>query len=223
MAGSGFDRVARIYRWGEQLTFGPLLMRCRTAFLDTLSGMQHVLVLGDGDGRFTATALARYPKLHVTAVDSSPAMLQLLSKACREKQVEDRLTTVLADARSFVPESTVDAICAHFFLDCLSTADTERLARNLAPFSSRWIISDFDIPKGVWRVPASLLVRSLYLAFRVMTGLSTQQLPDWRKALFSAGFCPNETRRFLKGILVAESWRHSEGPSAASEESDSRT
>src|SRR6185437_1080687 len=54
-----FDRLARVYRWMEWLSFGPYLSRCRRAFLPQLRDARRALVLGDGDGRFTAALLRR--------------------------------------------------------------------------------------------------------------------------------------------------------------------
>ena len=44
-----------------------MLERCRFRFLSQCSQARHVLVLGDGDGRFTAHLLAANPTLQVDA------------------------------------------------------------------------------------------------------------------------------------------------------------
>ena len=58
---ANFDRLARIYRWMELVTFGPLLGRCRYRFLEQLCNCRTALLLGDGDGRFAARLLAANP------------------------------------------------------------------------------------------------------------------------------------------------------------------
>ncbi len=105
---SGFDRLARAYRWLEYLSFGHALERCRFAQLGAPSGpadpalpaarYRHALVLGDGDGRFTARLLAGNREIMVVAVDSSPAMLALLAARVRRAGDEDRLLCLCADA-----------------------------------------------------------------------------------------------------------------------------
>ena len=62
-----FDRLARLYRWMEYLTFGPWLQRCRSAFLGGIANSRRALVLGDGDGRFTARLLADCPAIRIDA------------------------------------------------------------------------------------------------------------------------------------------------------------
>ena len=77
---ANFDPIARPYRWLEYLTFGPYLERCRYHFLNQLGQHCRALILGDGDGRFTARLLAANPEISVDAVDSSATMLHLLTK-----------------------------------------------------------------------------------------------------------------------------------------------
>jgi hypothetical protein len=72
-----FDRIARPYRWLEYFTLGPLLVRTRNHHLQRLAHFQpalnRALILGDGDGRFTARLLAACPELQADAVDLSLA------------------------------------------------------------------------------------------------------------------------------------------------------
>ena len=66
-----FDRIARPYRWLEYLSLGRALERCRFHFLPRLRDCRRALVLGDGDGRFTAKLLDANPSVQVDAVDIS--------------------------------------------------------------------------------------------------------------------------------------------------------
>jgi len=101
---ANFDRVARPFRWMEYLTFGSALWRCRTHFLSELKSCRNALILGDGDGRFTAALLAANPQLNVDAVDSSAAMLRLLTQRARTAapDASTRLRTHHADALAYV-------------------------------------------------------------------------------------------------------------------------
>ena len=101
-----FDPIARPYRWLEYLTFGPYLERCRFYFLDQLATHRRALVLGDGDGRFTANLLRTNPDVTIDAVDSSAAMLKLLANRVTllSQSASERLKTIHADALAFTPE-----------------------------------------------------------------------------------------------------------------------
>lgn len=208
-----FNRIARAYLYFEYLTLGPLLQRTRLHFLPHLLHSRQALVLGDGDGRFLAQLLAANPHLHAEAVDLSPAMLQLLAK----RSPTPRLETVQADARTFQPQhGPYDLVVTHFFLDCLTEPELDilvaRLAAHLTP-SALWLVSDFRIPMtGPLRLPARALVHLLYLACRLLTGLSTNRLPDHAAALSRNGLQRLDRHLTLGGILTAELWGYSPQP-----------
>jgi len=221
MVSANFDRVARPYRWMEYLTFGPALWRCRTHFLSQLSehhNARTALVLGDGDGRFTAALLGANPHLHVDAADSSAAMLRLLSQraAAAAPDAFTRLRTHHADALAFAgslpPSTQYDLVVTHFFLDCFTQVEVTALAQAMASHlrpGALWLLSDFRIPSGPMRWAARILVRSLYLAFRTLTGLRTTQLPDHASTLRAAGFTQSAQHLSFFRILTTELWTKS--------------
>ena len=213
---ANFDRVARIYRWAEYLALGPLLQRCRTQFLPALEGKRSAHVLGDGDGRFSAALLRQAPSLDLLAIDSSRSMLRLLEKRCARDGNAARLTVQQDSALVASASPDSDLIATHFFLDCLSQEEVERLVAQLGkevqPGCS-WVISDFGLPRRpIARWLARIYIRLLYRAFRVLTGLQTQRLPDHRPAMRKAGFQLQARIEHLSGFLYAELWCMPERP-----------
>lgn len=207
-----FDRLARPYLWLERLAFGRALERCRLFYLPRLAGRRQALVLGDGDGRFLARLLAQNPDLRANAVDLSPAMLHLLQSRCLRASptAHLRLRIHHQDSRAFTPIQPPDLVVTHFFLDCLTPDEVDRLATRLAPTlapGALWLVSDFRIPPGPPRLPAKLLVRSLYLAFRILTGLRTTELPDHARSLMGAGLERIDSHNSLFGLLFTELWQ----------------
>lgn len=213
-----FDGLARPYRWLEYLTFGAALHRTRTHFLPALVPFRHALVLGDGDGRFTAALLRTYPAVHADAVDLSPAMLRLLARRAERAHptASGRLQTFTADARALpaagvlTGPSRYDLVVTHFFLDCLTQPELDALVAEIRPHltpGAAWLVSDFTIPpSGLLRPVARALVRTLYVAFRLLTGLRVSTLPDHAAALRQAGFRRSAHQTALGGILLTELW-----------------
>jgi SAM-dependent methyltransferase len=211
-----FDRIARPYRWLEYLTLARSLERCRFHFLPQLGDSTHALVLGDGDGRFLARLMAANPHLKADAVDLSATMLTLLRNRCAPATSSTRLQTHQADALAFVhahsPVEKYDLVVTHFFLDCLTQPQLDALATSIASQltpNALWLVSDFRIPSGPMRLPARLLVRGLYLAFRVLTGLRSTQLPDHASSLMLAGLTRIALHHSLLGLLTTELWSNS--------------
>jgi SAM-dependent methyltransferase len=207
-----FNLIARPYRWLEYLTLGNALERCRTHYLPQLRDRRRALVLGDGDGRFLAQLLARNPELRADAVDTSIAMLRLLRQRSEGATADanTRLRIHHANALTFPPAGPYDLVVSHFFLDCLSQAELDslvtRVVSSLAP-GALWLVSDFRIPPGTMRLPALAIVRSLYFAFRVLTGLGASRLPDHATPLTRAGLVCIAHHHSFAGLLTSELWK----------------
>ena len=204
-----FNRLARLYRWMEIFTFGPYLQHCRCAFLADLAERSHALVMGDGDGRFTAQLLRANSQVQIDAVDSSPAMLGSLLRSAGSHAV--RVRVHCADARTWQPANPpYDLVVSHFFLDCLATEEIQSLAervRGAVSSAARWVVSEFAIPEGWFgRLVARPLVWLLYRAFGLLTGLAVRSLPNHADALRDAGFTLDKRCSWLHGLLVSEIW-----------------
>ena len=213
-AAPNYDILARPYQSLEYLTLGRTLERTRLHYLPTLTHQQNAFVLGDGDGRFLSQLLAQNPTLQADAVDTSAAMLQLLRQRCEAATptAATRLRTHQANGLTFTPPTPqkYDLVVTHFFLDCLTQPELDilvtRITPNLAP-GALWLLSDFRIPTGSMRLPAKLFIRSLYLAFRIITGLRTTHLPDHATPLANAGLTRTAHHQLLAGVLSTELWQ----------------
>ena len=207
-----FNLIARPYRWLESLTLGRALERCRTHYLPLLRDRRRALVLGDGDGRFLGQLLAHNPDLRADAVDTSIAMLRLLRQRSEAAtpDAEARLSLHHANALTFPLAGGYDLVVTHFFLDCFTQAELDtlvtRVASALAP-GALWLVSDFRIPTGLMRLPAMAIVSRLYFAFRVLTGLGTNRLPDHATSLTQSGLIRIAHQHSFAGILTTELWQ----------------
>jgi SAM-dependent methyltransferase len=211
-AEANFDLIAKPYRWLEYLTFGPALQKTRLHYLPSLLHCHNALVLGDGDGRFTAALLAANQNITILAIDTSATMLQLLRNRCDSitPNSAQRLRTQQANALTAPLEDTYDLIVTHFFLDCLTQPELNalvtRVTKNMQ-HGALWLLSDFRVPTNLANIPAKLLVRALYLAFRILTNLRTTQLPDHTTPLQQSGLTRIACHHRLTGILTTELWR----------------
>ncbi len=205
-----FDRIARAYRWLEYLSLGRALERMRGWHLvnGSFDNVQQALVLGDGDGRFTARLMRRNSGVRVTAIDASAKMLGLVAHRCVPHR--DRLRLVRADARYSRFEPGADLVVTHFFLDCLTEAEVRELVAEvrsgLRP-GARWVVSEF-CERGLF---TRGLIGALYLAFRLLTGLRVSRVPDYAEAMRACGFALDAAKEGLGGLLRTELWILTQG------------
>jgi len=211
---ANFGRFARLYAPVEWLSFGRALTRRRECFLahPRVAGARRVLILGDGDGRFTAALLERNPSAEITAVDVSAAMLSQLERRARTRTPNARLDLQQADIRSWsAPHANYDLVVAHFFFDCFTTDDLTTVIARISPAltpNALWLLSDFAIPTHPFWTPfAKVLLRLLYLTIGSLTGLKHSHLPDHQAALNSAHFQLANADTAFGGTLRSEIWQ----------------
>jgi SAM-dependent methyltransferase len=209
-----FDSVARAYRWMEYFSFGRMLERCRFHFLSPCFSACRALVLGDGDGRFTARLLSENSTVKVDVVDASPEMLAVLRERVRHncRNADIRLSTTAADIRQLIPtRMDYDLVVSHFFLDCLTDGEVRSLISRLSPRmtpDALWLVSDFAVPEKGWRrLGGRIVIRGLYFAFFVLTGLKVRKIPNYANAFKENGYHQVDTAEFLGGMLVTQLWQ----------------
>ncbi len=226
-----FDVLAPHYWWLEKFTFGPMLQRCRTAHLSELGSCRNALILGDGDGRFLESFLAIYPQIRIDCLDIS---LQMIKRAKKRLKKYQHRTHKLAnnrpnadvnfyqgDLRYFeLPRSDYDLIITNFFLDCFPAGELPGIIAKLARHTAKnalWVVGDFAIPElktpsgsflqEFWIQQAiPLLLKSMYLFFRLTTSLRASRLIDPAYELDANGFRLIKESRFLGGFLSARLW-----------------
>ena len=123
-----------------------------------------------------------------------------------------RLSTTGADIRQLIPtRSDYDLVVSHFFLDCLTDREVRALIARLSPCmtpDALWLVSDFAVPEKGWRrLVARIVIRSLYFAFFVLTGLKVRKIPNYASAFNENGYHPVDKAAFLGGMLVTELWQ----------------
>jgi len=217
--GMSFDAIAPHYRWLEWVTAGSLLQRCRTAFLHELTDARHVLLLGEGRGRFLVELLRVNPSARFTCLDASARMLDHMRREVRRRRLPDsRLTflkaDVLADIAGVIGEQgPFDVVASHFFLDCFQPDQLQRVVAEVGKGVSpggRWVLSDFRVPEAGWRrLRARLILAGLYRFFRIVTHLPARRLTPPDAALREAGFELKQRRLFNSQLLHADLWERS--------------
>lgn len=196
----------------EYLTFGPELQRRRREFLNETANARSVLILGDGDGRFTAEFLQQNRSAIVDWVECSQSMADLAARRiARAPNGPRRTRQILQDAQMVRLNGSYDLAVTHFFLDCFSTEELERLVPRITAHvrpGGRWIISEFQVPSsGLGRPVATLVIKLLYMTFGLLTGLKTRRLPNYRRVLESNGYIRTAAETGLAGMLVSEMWQ----------------
>ena len=179
--------------------------------MNEVAHARRILILGDGDGRFTAEFLFRSTADSIDSVDLSSRMLGLAENRISAGSINPaRVRFHHGDARTVKLSGKYDLIVSHFFLDCFTPAEMPALVARVAQTASpqaRWLISEFRVPDaGIWCRAAAFLIRAMYWFFRLSTGLQARRLPDYATSLTGQGFRRVRHKAAWGGLLISELW-----------------
>ncbi|MDB6112630.1 MAG: Methyltransferase type 12 [Pedosphaera sp.] len=201
----------------ERVLAGRKLHRCRTAFLKSIPVPRNALLLGEGNGRFLAELLRRYPATHCNCVDGSARMLDCARNRLRAEGLGiDAVEFVQADILDWSPpRKAFDLIVSHFFLDCFRPDQLQHLVPRMAGAAgpgAQWLLADFREPSsGLAKWRARLILRSMYLFFRHAARLPATQLTPPDAFLVEQGFELVGRRVFDWGLLHSDQWVKMDG------------
>ena len=207
-----FDCLAPHYSWMEGLLAGQKLQRCRVAYIHAIPPPQHVLLLGEGNGRFLVELLRTHPKAKYTCLDASARMLEQARKRIEAENLDgSAVEFIREDVQQWpLPHGHFDLIATHFFLDCFRPEQlavlVPRLCGGVRP-GGHWLVADFSEPKsGIARIRARIIIRAMYAFFGLITRLPARRLTSPDSLLCSSGFMLRHRRQFEWGLLHSDLW-----------------
>ena len=182
-----FSNTASYYHLLEDFLIGSALQRTRLAQLNIPSldeTKAHVLIVGEGNGRFLSVLLRQYPRLCITVIDESATMLDRAQARLEMAGLNcDNVTFRVADFLAVeLPSAHFSLIVTHFFFSNFIEADVERMVRKLSDAASQnvqWVLGDFVLPGGgIYRLRAKIWLWILYRFFGWTAAVPVHVLPN---------------------------------------------
>jgi ubiquinone/menaquinone biosynthesis C-methylase UbiE len=173
-----------------------------------LADARRVLTVGEGDGRFVAELVRRFPEIKVDCVEASAAMIaRAQSRLPKGANVTFRHANAL---KLDFPKGEYDAVVTCFFLDCFKSETlTElmpRMAGSLQPCGN-WLVAEFGQPtRGLAAWHARAWLAAMYFFFHYATRLEARRLPDWEGEMARIGFACSERVTRRCGLMATSRW-----------------
>lgn len=211
---ANYDRLARLYAFSEYISFGLQLVKCREASFAELRNYKNILLLGDGDGRFSTRLLQETTTAQIVSLDASASMLtEARRRRIKRGLSEERIVNLHRNIMQWnAPPNRFDAAVAQFFFDsfdndCLKEI-VAKLKTTLIP-NGRLFVSEFNIPNDtrIGNLRGRFTLGILYPLFKLVTNLKTQQLSDYRSLLTDQGFDLTHEVYFSRRTFVSQIFR----------------
>lgn len=206
-----YRRLAGTYSFWEYLVFANQLQRCRLSFLSELEQSKNLLLLGDGDGRFSTQLLRTLPGIQISSLDASAPLLQAAKKRRKKNGIlENGIRAINEDVLNWKGDGQkYDSVVAQFFFDSFEGNELETIAdqlQNVLNPGGKLLVSEFNIPRDtrIGNLRARITLTVLYTVFGVLTDLKTKRLTDHTPILCGEGFILKKTKFFSQKILAAQ-------------------
>ena len=173
---ANFDRVAPFYDRLAQWVFGDSIRASQAYFLKEIRQGSKVLILGGGTGNILQDLDQLARKMQVTYLESSGEMLRLSREKLPFKFLSVRF---IQGTEKNIPPGEFDVVITAFFLDVFDESKLPEIMETLYDHLANggiWLQTDFTRTRVPWQ---RLLVKGMYLFFRVFTNLPGKKLLDF--------------------------------------------
>ncbi len=209
MSGStNYNAVAWFYDALSRLVFGSSIKKAQIDLLSLIPSNSKLLIVGGGTGWILEEITKLHPSgLEITYVDSSSKMIELSKKRNPAANQVQFIEASIEDYLQPNASNLYDVIITPFIADCFSQSAWQqvfiKLDASLQP-NGLWLYTDFQLndKSPLWQ---KLLIKLLYLFFRITCRIPAKQLPDV-DGYFSS-YKQVSKRMYFAGFIVSQVFR----------------
>ncbi|MFK7899314.1 MAG: class I SAM-dependent methyltransferase [Cyclobacteriaceae bacterium] len=191
-----FNFIAPFYSSLSRIVFGDTLMKAQTHFFTEIPEGAHVLFVGGGNGDVLKYCPSSWK---IDFLEKSPVMLELAKK----KVINHDVQFLQEDFFLFESNQKYHAVITPFFFDMFSNEQVKKGIERIKTLHLK--------PKGIWLFTdfvenkpnrfKKILVKTMYLFFRLTAKLEQQQLPDFEQ-LFNEIKAKQDSKMLFFGNMI---------------------
>ncbi|MEO6980287.1 MAG: class I SAM-dependent methyltransferase [Mucilaginibacter sp.] len=204
---SNYNNSAWFYDRLSRLVYGRALINAQVYLLQFVPANSAVLIVGGGTGWILEELTKIHPSgLQITYVEIAADMM------IRSKQRDNGLNEVVFvnDAvENVVISQGFDVIITPFLFDNFTEATAQKVfdhIHQLLKPGAAWLNADFQLTGKWWQ---SVLLKSMFLFFRVLCKIEASQLPDVEQLFNARGYRAVERRSFYGDFIISTAYKPS--------------
>ncbi|MCF0050100.1 class I SAM-dependent methyltransferase [Dyadobacter sp. LJ53] len=199
---NNYDRTAGFYDKLSKLVFGDALMEAQRSVLHFIPEDAKILIAGGGTGAILEEiARVRAQGVSITYVEISKKMIGVASK---RSVGGNNVQFVNAAIESFKTNERFDVIITSFLFDNFRQDKAEAVfyaLDNLLNPAGMWLFTDFNVEQNPNRIWQKLLLKSMYLFFKILSNVEANELPEMEMLLSNAGYKTISKRLFYRNFV----------------------
>jgi ubiquinone/menaquinone biosynthesis C-methylase UbiE len=176
---ANYDKIAKIYDVLSRMVFGKNIVKAQVCMLPYIPANSSIVIVGGGTGWILEELAKQYPEgLTIDYVENSAQMIVLSKKRKCGSNVVNYINLPIEDFKS---TGLYDVILTPFVFDNFTHEKAGMMFGHLNVMlkkQGRWLYADFVHNENEGRLWQKLLLKIMYLFFRITTGIETRELAD---------------------------------------------
>lgn len=198
---SNYNKSAWFYDGLSQLVYGRALINAQIYLLQFVPANSAVLIVGGGTGWILEELTKIHPAgLQITYVEVAADMMA----HSKQRNVGGNDVVFINDAIENTTINTeFDVVITPFLFDNFTEPTAQKVFNHIHQLlkpGGTWLNADFQLTGKWWQ---SILLKSMFLFFRVLCKIEASQLPDVESLFTSHGYKVVEARSFYGEFVVA--------------------
>lgn len=201
---NNYDSIAGIYDMLSRLVFGQVLQRSQSDLLKWIPPESRILIVGGGTGWILERIAADHPAgLDIVYVEASAKMVEL---SRQKKTGENTVTFICLPVEEYTFTGLFDIVLTPYLFDNFIPAEAEHIFQllhyALRP-GGRWLFVDFFMDANRPRLWQKLMLRIMYIFFRVTCGVKAKQVVDMTPYFTKAQYRLLQEKEYWSSFIKA--------------------
>lgn len=201
---ANYNNSAWFYDRLSRLVYGDALIRSQVYLLKHIPANSNILIAGGGTGWVLEEITKLHPSgLNITYVEISEKMMAI----SRKRNIgSNKVTYVNEPVENINVELLYDTVITPFLFDNF-TEETlqqvfDRIHHLLKP-GGTWLNTDFQVTGRWWQ---RLLLRSMFIFFRLICNIEASQLPDIKKCFDQYDYKAIDEKSFFGEFILSTAY-----------------
>lgn len=195
-----FNVLAKYYDFLARVVFGNAVQKSQQNFLSEVKLSNQLLILGGGTGQILLALEELNLSLKIDYIEQSSKMIEKSRHRGPFKNL--KVNFIEADILNYdLADYRYDMVITNFFLDVFTKTHLIKIIEkvtNSLKVSSTWLLTDF---RKTNRLGNKILLKVMYLFFRIMTNLEGRSLRNFEKHLSRVGWTKIRSKYFYSEMI----------------------
>jgi len=204
---SNYNNSAWFYDGLSRLVYGRALINAQIYLLQFVPANSSVLIVGGGTGWILEELTKIHPSgLSITYVEIAADMM---ARSMRRNNGLNSVAFINDAIENVAINEVFDVIITPFLFDNFTEATAEKVFKHIHQLlraGAIWLNADFQLTGKWWQ---SILLKSMFLFFRMFCKIEASQLPDVERLFNARGYRAVERRSFYGDFIISTAYKPS--------------